>query len=216
MRYTGQLSIEKLEKNYPWLAKCPIHRWRAESGIELIHKEPDEEELDRIWNNWNSMSDEMKKTSDKKSLELFKMSNEDHYHKLKQTYRKGPTMRFTEQYKRIMNEDVAAGYVQDAQVNFDALAQAKNNMNLQAPSEDKEKFDYVLKLTHAYSVAKDEKEKKAVYKEMTDLAKKIKDEDLKRTIEDHLSRMAIDPREEEILGKKVPVPEDDKEVEVAK
>ena len=163
------------------------------------------------------MPDEMKKQSDEKSLKLFGISNEDHYNKLKQQYRKGHKMRFSEQYKRIiMSEDIAAGYVQDSIIKFDDLANAKNNMNLQAPPEDKEKFDYVLKLTHAYSVAKDEKEKKAVYKEMTDLAKKIKDEDLKRTIEDHLSRMAIDPREEEILGKKVPVPEDDKEVEVAK
>lgn len=59
-----------------------VHSWRAKYGIELIHKEPSIEELERIWNNWQLMSDVMKDISDKKSLELFNQSNRDHYKEL--------------------------------------------------------------------------------------------------------------------------------------
>lgn len=36
----------------------PVHKWRAESGIELIHKEPTKKEFDRIFKNWQLMSKE--------------------------------------------------------------------------------------------------------------------------------------------------------------
>jgi len=64
------------------LASDPVHRWRAESGIELIHKEPTREELERIWKNWQLMSPEQKEISDKKSLEIFGVSNKTHYEQL--------------------------------------------------------------------------------------------------------------------------------------
>ena len=65
------------------LANDPVHKWRAETGIELIHKEPTEEELDRIWKNWQLMPQNMKDISDKKSIEMFGCTNAEHYNKLK-------------------------------------------------------------------------------------------------------------------------------------
>ncbi len=84
--YQRPYNKEKIKKLYPDLAKKllndPVHLWRAETGIELIHPEPTLEEQERIWNNWNQMSDEMKKKSDEKSLEFFGMTNNEHYEKL--------------------------------------------------------------------------------------------------------------------------------------
>ena len=74
-------------KNLPQhLAFCPIHTWRADSGIELVHREPSLNELDRIWKNWQKMPEDMKRGSDEKSNELFGMSNEEHYLMLKSQY----------------------------------------------------------------------------------------------------------------------------------
>jgi hypothetical protein len=55
----------------------PCHRWRMETGIELVHKEPTLEEQNRIWKNWQLMSDEDKQRSDEKCMELFGMTNEE-------------------------------------------------------------------------------------------------------------------------------------------
>lgn len=60
------------------LSKDPVHKWRAETGIELIHKEPTLDELKRIIANWELMSEIQKKLSDAKSIELFKMTNAEH------------------------------------------------------------------------------------------------------------------------------------------
>lgn len=62
------------------------HKWRAITGIELIHKEPSLKELDRIWKNWNLMTDKMKKVSDKKSIELYGVDNKKHYKELFNEY----------------------------------------------------------------------------------------------------------------------------------
>lgn len=64
----------------------PVHVWRAKNGIELIHKEPTLEELNRIWNNWQLMSDEQKIISDNESIRLFGINNEDHYYALIKEY----------------------------------------------------------------------------------------------------------------------------------
>ena len=74
----------------PWpLSKLPkhlhndtVHRWRAVTGIELIHEEPTFDEFLRIWKNWHLMSDNNKVISDNKSLELFGVDNKTHYHQL--------------------------------------------------------------------------------------------------------------------------------------
>lgn len=65
----------------------PAHEWRADTGIELIHPEPTEKELDRIWVNWNAMTPEQKKASDKKCKEIFNKSNTRLYAELKAVWK---------------------------------------------------------------------------------------------------------------------------------
>ena len=84
--YDPPLEYDKLPEH---LKNDPIHTWRAKTGIELIHKEPTLEELNRIWVNWNLMGLEQKKISDKKSIEFFNMNNKDHYHVLLKEYEGG-------------------------------------------------------------------------------------------------------------------------------
>ena len=85
--YTYQEIVENYGKETAdRLMKDPAHRWRAQTGIELIHKEPNLKELNRIWKNWNYMTDDMKNKSDKKSYELFNLDNKDNYNKLKKEY----------------------------------------------------------------------------------------------------------------------------------
>ena len=57
------------------LMKDPVHSWRAETGIELIHKEPDVWEQFRIYRNWMLMTDDQKSRSDEKAKELFGIDN---------------------------------------------------------------------------------------------------------------------------------------------
>lgn len=83
-QYEPPYTLQQIRDNYPEtvyqkLASCPIHRWRAETGIELIHREPTLEDLNRIWANWQLMTPEEKHTSDVKSIELFGVDNETHY-----------------------------------------------------------------------------------------------------------------------------------------
>jgi hypothetical protein len=84
--YQRPYNKEEIKKLYPKLAdkllSDPVHLWRAETGIEVIHQEPTIEEQKRIWQNWNEMTDEMKKISDKKSLEFFGLTNVEHYNKI--------------------------------------------------------------------------------------------------------------------------------------
>lgn len=83
--YQRPYNINEIRKNYPEIAdsllKDPVHLWRAETGIELIHKEPTTDEQERIWKNWNEMDDDMKKKSDEKSIEIFGITNEENYKK---------------------------------------------------------------------------------------------------------------------------------------
>lgn len=80
--YKRPYTIEEIKEYYPnraeTLLKDPVHVWRAETGIELIHKEPTRDEQIRIWENWGEMTDEMKKKSDEKSGELFGKDNFTH------------------------------------------------------------------------------------------------------------------------------------------
>jgi len=84
--YKSPYTIDEIKKKYPLLEdkllKDPVHLWRARTGIELIHKEPTKREQIRIWKNWNKMTNEMKKKSDEKSLELFSLTNIEHHKKL--------------------------------------------------------------------------------------------------------------------------------------
>ena len=90
--YDPPYSAEQIKKNYGEdtynkLKNDPAHKWRMETGIELIHKEPSLEELNRIYSNWLLMTDEMKKESDEKSMELFGVKNVEHYNQLKKEYK---------------------------------------------------------------------------------------------------------------------------------
>ena len=59
------------------LMQDPAHGWRASTGIELVHMEPDVWEQIRVWRNWNLMSDEMKDKSNTKAVELFGIDNKE-------------------------------------------------------------------------------------------------------------------------------------------
>lgn len=71
---------------YNKLIQDPAHAHRMNSGIELIHREPSKDELERIWKNWNLMTSKQKSESDKKSIELFGKTNKDHYKELISSY----------------------------------------------------------------------------------------------------------------------------------
>lgn len=89
--YERPYTIKEIKKYHPDKAKMllsdPIHLWRAEKGIELIHEEPTAEEQKRIWKNWNEMTDEMKKKSDVKSMELFGKDNTSHHKEIMQDWK---------------------------------------------------------------------------------------------------------------------------------
>jgi hypothetical protein len=80
--YQRPYTKEDIKKFYPDMAekllKDPVHLWRAETGVELIHKEPTLDEQIRIWKNWQEMTDEMKNQSDVKSQEFFGKDNATH------------------------------------------------------------------------------------------------------------------------------------------
>ena len=58
------------------------HFWRCKKGIEIIHKEPTIAELKRTWKNWNYMSDDMKKESDRMCKKLFGVTNKQNCNEL--------------------------------------------------------------------------------------------------------------------------------------
>ena len=64
---------------YNKLFNDPAHKFRMDSGIELIHKEPTKDELIRICSNWLAMDKDKQIISDNKSIELFGRKNIDHY-----------------------------------------------------------------------------------------------------------------------------------------
>lgn len=78
-KYDPPLALDKLPEH---LVTDPVHRWRAETGIELVHKEPTIEELVRIWKNWKLMPHDLQQYSNEKSKEFFGVDNETHYKKL--------------------------------------------------------------------------------------------------------------------------------------
>jgi len=85
--YEPPWTIDQIRKNLgdevaDRLAKDPVHRWRSDTGIELVHREPTKEELKRIVRNWRLMSDEQKRLSDEKSRELFGVTNEENARRL--------------------------------------------------------------------------------------------------------------------------------------
>jgi adenylate kinase family enzyme len=81
-----QIKANYGDETYQRLIDDPAHAWRMKTGLELIHKEPSKTELERIWANWQEMTDEQKAESDKKSIELFGKTNEENYNELIKLY----------------------------------------------------------------------------------------------------------------------------------
>ncbi len=66
------------DKVYQKLVADRCHAWRARTGIEMIHLEPDDAEQKRTCKNWRLLPEKYRKASDKKSIELFGCDNESH------------------------------------------------------------------------------------------------------------------------------------------
>lgn len=81
-----QIKANYGDETYQRLIDDPAHAWRMKTGLELIHKEPSKKEFERIWANWQEMTDEQKSESDKKSIELFGKTNEENYNELIKLY----------------------------------------------------------------------------------------------------------------------------------
>ena len=81
-----QIKANYGDETYQRLIDDPAHAWRMKTGLELIHKEPSKKELERIWANWQEMTDEQKAESDKKSIELFGKTNAENYNELIKLY----------------------------------------------------------------------------------------------------------------------------------
>lgn len=81
-----QIKANYGDETYQRLIDDPAHAWRMKTGLELIHREPSKKELERIWANWQEMTDEQKAESDKKSIELFGKTNEENYNELIKLY----------------------------------------------------------------------------------------------------------------------------------
>ena len=90
--YDRPLSKEQIKNKskslYEKLMNCPIHEFRARTGIELIHREPNFSEQMRIWDNWNLMTEKAKRISDAKSIELFGISNKENHELILKKYYK--------------------------------------------------------------------------------------------------------------------------------
>jgi len=69
-------------KDHPDWKNDLAQKWRMETGIELIYNEPNISLLNDIWNNWQQMPSNLKRISDEKSIELFGLTNKQHYAKL--------------------------------------------------------------------------------------------------------------------------------------
>lgn len=83
MEYQRPLPYDQLPEH---LRYDVVHVWRASTGIELIHREASIQELNRIWANWQLMSERDKTISDRVSIELFGLTNEGHYLRLATRY----------------------------------------------------------------------------------------------------------------------------------
>ena len=90
-KYSRPYNRKEIETKYgknklDQLMKDEAHRFRADTGVELIHQEPTKDELERIMKNWKLMNGVDKKKSDDMSYKLYGMSNEEHYNQLIDIY----------------------------------------------------------------------------------------------------------------------------------
>ena len=69
------------------LKRDPVHSWRMKTGLQLIHRQPTKTQLERIWNNWQRMTDDQKIVSDQKCIQLFGCTNQQLYNYLIPQYK---------------------------------------------------------------------------------------------------------------------------------
>lgn len=98
--YTRKEILDNYGKDiHDKLMKDPAHAFRADTGIELIHQEPSKDELDRIMDEWNKMSNSDKKKSDEMSIKLFGKDNKSHFKELITIYESSSKL---QSFKRIL------------------------------------------------------------------------------------------------------------------
>ena len=101
--YTGESAIiDKREENVPvrnseeevraeeqYQAAIVVAKdWSDKSMMFIITPQDTMIQLEELWNKWNQMHLKHRRDSDMKSIELFNMTNKDHYEKLKSTFLK--------------------------------------------------------------------------------------------------------------------------------
>jgi len=85
--YTLEEIREKYgEEIYRRLKDDPVHRFRAETGIEVIHREPTKDEFNRIVRNFWAMPSDMIKKSNEFSKKIFGKSNGERIEEIERTY----------------------------------------------------------------------------------------------------------------------------------
>lgn len=84
VEYMRPYSLAQIKARYPEhiynkLKADPVHSWRARTGIDMIHREPDDAEQKRTYSNWLLMPDKYKRASDTKCMEFFGVTNLKHH-----------------------------------------------------------------------------------------------------------------------------------------
>ena len=82
-KYERPYKLSYIKANYPKnvyenLKKDPCHCYRARTGIDMIHLEPDDAEQKRTCKNWELMPKYLKDASDEKSIHIFGCDNKSH------------------------------------------------------------------------------------------------------------------------------------------
>ena len=82
-QYERPYDLKTIKSKYPpeiyeRLRHDPVHWWRAVTGIDMIHLEPDDDEQRRTIGNWGKLTQKLQKISDAKSIEFFRMDNRTH------------------------------------------------------------------------------------------------------------------------------------------
>lgn len=86
--YKKPKSVDEMsDEEQKELPNDEVSSWRAMTGIELVHYEPDRRDFYDVWSNWKVMPDELKEESERKSLELFGKTNKEHFEDLDTQYR---------------------------------------------------------------------------------------------------------------------------------
>ena len=82
-KYERPYKLSIIKEKYPIevykkLLSNPCHVWRANTGIDMIHLEPDSAEQNRTCKNWRLLPEKYRRISDMKSIELFGYDNLSH------------------------------------------------------------------------------------------------------------------------------------------